>query len=108
MRRTPRFFDGTELTNREIGDLLWQVVRQIERTHAAAAAEVLGAWPEIAGPHISAYSRAERFSDGVLTVKVKSSTLLNALRHGEKERLLADLQKKLPEANIRELTFRIG
>jgi hypothetical protein len=45
------------------------------------------------------------FIDGVLKVKVKSSTLYSLLATQEKKRILSELQKQFP---IRDIALKVG
>ena len=53
-------------------------------------------------------TEAISFKDGVLTVKVKNSTLHSLLTQYDKPRILNSLKQKFPTAGIRNVHFRIG
>ena len=57
------------------------------------------------GEKMAPMTKPVSFADGVLTVKVKSSTLYSLLVAHEKPRLLGRLKEKF---SIRNLVFRVG
>lgn len=71
--------------------------------------EVLECWMKVVQPLHAPYTHAVKFEEGVLHVAVRHSTLLSILHSpSEKERLLKALRKEVPDAQIRDILFRIG
>jgi hypothetical protein len=108
MMRTPRNFDGTFPTGKAIDGLLREALVSISKQAGCQGHEVLAAWGEVLGPKFANLTKAVALQDGVLTVKVKSSTLYSLLHQHEKPRLLEKLQMLFPHAEIRDIVFRIG
>jgi len=69
---------------------------------------ILAAWPSIIGERLAPMTKTVSFVDGVLTIKVRNSSLLSLLAQHEKPRLLKELRKKFPSAAIRNIRFHIG
>jgi hypothetical protein len=69
---------------------------------------ILAAWPAIIGERLAPMTKAVAFVDGMLTIKVRNSSLLSLLAHQEHARILRELRKKFPNANIRNIRFCIG
>lgn len=107
-RQNRRFHDGTALTSHKIGDLLPQVLGKIGGAFSARPDLILAVWPEIVGPKFAKQTEAVSFVEGVLQVKVKSSTLLQLLVQYEKGRILERLRYKFPKVEIKTVIFRIG
>ncbi len=106
--RIPRNYDGTTPTGQELKKLLPDVLGKIGIHHAERPDLLLAAWSEVIGPRLAKYTEAVSFREGVLTVKVKNSTLYSLLAEHEKQRLLKSLQEKFPSVTIKNLIFRIG
>ena len=106
--RTPRNFDGTSVTGKMIDELLRDALVDIGKRAKSQGHEILASWGEILGAKFADLTKADAFRDGVLTVKVKSSTLYSLLCQHEKPRLLARLREMFPRAAIRDIVFRIG
>lgn len=107
-RRTPKNYDGTGVTTRRIGEVLPAVLAQIGGSFKDRPDLILASWPEVIGAKLAPMTTAESFKDGVLTVKVKNSTLHSLLNQYEKGKLLASLRQKFPRVNIINVIFRIG
>ncbi len=108
MRRTPKNYDGINLTGREMRDLLPDVLAKIGSQVKQRPDLVLLAWPEIVGAKLSPMTQAVSFIDGVLTVKVKNSSLYSLLSQHERPKLLQTLQNRFPSIAIRNILFRMG
>lgn len=105
MSRTPRHFDGTAKTGKNLSDLLPEIAKKIGAKAGCGSEEVLLFWPQVIGETMAPFTEAVSFIDGVLIVKVKSSTLYSLLCQHERPRLLKRLQEKFP---VRSLVFRAG
>ena len=81
----------------------------LEQTLQQKPREVVLLWPEVVAPAYLKMTRAVKFEDGILHVKVSNSALLSLLHElSERKRLVEALQKKIPEVEIRDISFRIG
>jgi hypothetical protein len=107
-RRTPRNFDGTKNTGHSIGPLLSDILLQMEQRVKGNVEEIATGWKSVIGEALAPMTDVASFEKGILTVKVKSSTLYSLLCQHEKNRLLSELQKKYSKEKIRDLKFRIG
>jgi hypothetical protein len=106
--RTPKDYDGSKLTSRQIKEILPHILGEIGKSYHERGDMVIAAWPEIIGPKFASSAKAVSFIDGQLTVVVKNSTLFSLLAMHEKHRLLKSLKDKLPSTTINNIFFRIG
>ena len=102
--RTPRNYRGTESPVKKMADLLPDLLNELGRKTGDRSEEVFRFWFQLMGDK-GPLTNPVSFIDGVLTVKVKSSTLYSLLCQHERPRLLAQLQEKF---SIRNLVFRVG
>lgn len=107
-QRTPKNYDGTKRTAKSLHEVLPGVLHQVQRTYQDRPDLVLASWPDIIGVELSAMAQAVGFVDGVLTVKVKNSTLYSLLNQHEKPRILKKLKQRFPSIEIKTVMFRIG
>lgn len=106
--RIPKHYDGTEVTTRRIGQLLPAFLAKIGNDYNQRADLILAMWPTIIGPELAKMAQAVSFTDGILHVKVKNSTLYSLFNQNEKTRLLRLLREKFPQVEIKSIYFRIG
>lgn len=107
-RRTPKDYDGPGLTTHRMSELLPTVLADISEVYKERPDLILAAWPEVIGQRLANMTQAIAFSDGVLTVKVKNSTLHSLLSQNDKPRILNSLRQKFPRITIKNIMFRIG
>jgi hypothetical protein len=104
-----RFHDGSKTTSRQLKDLARRYLDHLEQSLRKKPGEVVALWPEIVAPSYLAMTQAIKFEDGILHVKVSNSALLSLLHElSERKRLVEALQKKIPEVEIKDISFRIG
>ncbi|MCB1114440.1 MAG: DUF721 domain-containing protein [Chlamydiia bacterium] len=108
MRRTPKNYDGNQVTSKKVGDLLAGVLGTVSEKYQDKPDLILATWPSIVGEKLAPMAKAVRFDEGILYVKVKNSTLYSLLEQSEKRRLMATLKKKFPKVEIRGIQFRMG
>jgi hypothetical protein len=108
VRRKPRNYDGTGITTHRMSDLLTSVLANISETYEMRPDLILSAWPSIVGPKLAPMTQAVAFTDGVLYVKVKNSTLHSLLSQHDKPKILQTLRQKFPRVAIQNIVFRIG
>lgn len=106
--RTPYNYDGTRTTSRPVGELLASELSKLGEVYEGRHDLLLAAWPEIIGPQLSMMTQAVSFVGGILTVKVRNSTLHSLLSRHDKSKILTAIKHKFPKANIRNIVFRIG
>ena len=90
-----------------IGDILAELMARrgyAQQQHAAALDE---AWNEAAGALAAEYTRVGSLRRGTLEVVVANSTLVQELVF-QKPKVLASLGRLLPDANIKNIRFRVG
>ena len=103
--RTPRNYFGTQNPAKQMSDLLPEIIVDLGRKIKDPREEIYQFWRDLMGEKMAPLTQPVSFVDGVLTVKVKSSTLYSLLAGPEKARLLRALQEKF---SIRNLVFRVG
>lgn len=107
-RRTPRFYNGIGVTTRHLNQLMPQVLEKISDKFSDRPDLILAAWPDLIGVRLSPMTQAVSFEEGVLTVKVKNSTLYSLLCQHERPKLVQALREKFPKVLIKTILFRIG
>lgn len=108
IRRTPRGYDGPGVTTHRFADVLSSVLATIGDTYHERPDLVIASWPEIIGPKLAPMTQVVSFHEGVLTIKVKNSTLYSLLNQHDRPRILNNLRQKFPRVRITNLVFRIG
>ena len=96
------------LTNKHLKDLLPSVLREIDSRRNERPDLILEGWGRVIDEKWRSMTQAISFEKGVLMVKVKNAALYSVLVQQEKEKLLRKLQEKFPEAEIKNIIFRIG
>lgn len=107
-RRTPKYYDGADVTTHRLADVMPRILDEIVQVFADRPDLILAAWPDVIGPHLAPMTEATSFDRGVLTVKVKNSTLYSLLNQHDKPKLLERLRSKFPKVEIKTILFRIG
>lgn len=106
--RTPKNYEGTQTTSRHVSGLLFAALSKLRENCQERPDLLLASWPEIIGPKHASMTEAVSFCEGVLTVKVKNSTLHSLLSRHDKYRILTAIQQKFPKVNIQNIVFRIA
>jgi predicted nucleic acid-binding Zn ribbon protein len=91
---------------KNLKEMLPAILRSIEHRHAQNPTAVLAYWTQLIGPELSKMTQAISLNKGVLTVKVKNSTLYSLLCQSEKPKLLKKIQKKFSQETVKDLLFR--
>ncbi len=108
MKRTPRNYRGAETTTHRLSDLLPQILNKMGSNFKDRPDIILATWPDIIGPRLEKMTEAVSFIEGILTVKVKNSTLYALLDQQDKPKLLKELRLRFPNVMIKSILFRIG
>jgi len=95
-------------TPRLISEILPGMLEAIDKKKARKPHAILAYWKEAIGSELFPMTKAVSFQEGILTVKVKSSTLYSLLCQYEKKKLLKKMQKKFSQEVIREIVFKLG
>lgn len=106
--RRSRYYDGTQVTTQQLSTLLSKAIDGLRAAQGQKPELVMGAWPEVIGPTLAAMTQPLSFSDGVLVVKVRNSTLHSLLSRHDKPRILKQLRQKFSQITIRNIIFRMG
>jgi hypothetical protein len=92
---------------KKIGDVVAQLIAQRGYGRIEANEELAAAWASAAGESLAAASRVGRLRRGQLEVWVANSTAMQEFGF-QKQRILAELTRTMPTANIRGLRFHVG
>ncbi len=95
-------------TPRLISEILPGMLEAIEKKKDRKPLAILAYWKEAIGAELFPMTKAVSFKEGVLIVKVKSSTLYSLLCQYEKKKLLKKMQKKFSQEVVREIIFKLG
>lgn len=108
LKRTPRNYDRVDPTNKEISNLLQEWMAKASHSFQDRPDLILLSWPEIIGEKLAPMTTALSFVEGILTIRVRNSSLYSLLVQHERNRLLGVLQQKFPSVKIRNIVFRLG
>jgi predicted nucleic acid-binding Zn ribbon protein len=92
---------------KKIADVIAQLITQRGYGRIQANEELADVWAAAAGEPLATYSRPGKIRRGTLEITVTNSTIMQEFTF-QKERILANLGRKLPDAKIRDLRFRVG
>jgi hypothetical protein len=92
---------------KKIADVVAQLITQRGYGRVGADEQLVAAWQKAAGDALAKMSRAGKLRRGQLEVWVANSTAMQEFGF-EKARILAALQRELPDAKIRDLRFKVG
>lgn len=94
-------------TPQPIGDVLQNVVEQLNQAKKKDIFKIVSAWPALVGRQLSRHSRPASLRKGTLQVFVDESAWLYQINF-QKEKLLKSLQKKIGPDKVQKIQFRIG
>ena len=103
--REKRRYHGRRPKN--IRDVIAQLITLRGYGRFQADADLSAAWQAAAGESLARFSRAGKISRGRLEVTVTNSTTMQELSF-QKQQILAELGRQLPNAKIRDVRFRVG
>ena len=92
---------------KKISDVLAQLITQKGYGRVEANASLEAAWRTAAGDALARFSRPGQLHRGRLEVFVTNSTSIQEFTF-QKQRILADLGRLVPDMPIRDLRFRVG
>jgi predicted nucleic acid-binding Zn ribbon protein len=92
---------------KKISDVVAQLLTKRGYGRVAANETLAEAWATAAGSRLAAASRPGKVSRGTLEVTVTNSTTMQEFTF-QKQQILAELGRTLPDAKIRNLRFRVG
>ena len=92
---------------KKIADVVAQLIAKRGYGRLEADDQLASAWSAAAGSALAAVSRAGKMRRGTLEVWVANSIAMQEFGF-EKDRILDELARTLPDAKIRGLKFRVG
>jgi hypothetical protein len=95
-------------TNWRIQELLPRMLGEMSAQQKERPDLILAAWPQVVGERLAPLTQAVQFKEGILLVKVRSSTLYSVLTQQEKGRLVTALRAAFPRVEIKTIQFRMG
>ena len=90
-----------------VAEVIAQLVQRRGYATVRAAGQWNDAWRAAAGEPFAAVTEVGQLRRGVLEVTVANSLVMQELTF-EKERILEHLQTAHPDANVKQLRFRVG
>lgn len=91
---------------KKIANVVAQLIHKRGYGRLSANEQLAEAWSVAAG-ELARFSRPGKLSRGALEITVTNSTIMQEFTF-QKERILAELTHKLPDAKVRNLRFRVG
>ena len=107
-RRTPKNYQGIAPTSHHLQDILPAVLGKIGEAYKERPDLIMAAWSQLIGPQLAGMTEPVSFSEGVLIVRVKNSSLYALLRQYERPKLLKKLRERFPKTLIKNIYFRAG
>ncbi len=103
-----RPFRTNQNTIKPIKEFLPKILTDIDSKYARNPKRIIDSWPEMIGPKVARMTQVVSYDEGVLKVKVNSSTLYSILRGVEKKNILMKMQNAFSIRAIRDIIFVIG
>lgn len=97
----------TKAQPENIGNIVDNVLSGIEKKGPGKKEKILNIWQKAAGEKAAAHSRPVNIKRKILTIEVDSSTWFYFLNM-KKNRLLADINKKMGKDKVKDLRLRMG
>jgi hypothetical protein len=92
---------------KKIADVIAQLLTKRGYGRIQTNADLGSAWAAAAGETLAACSRPGKLRRGTLEITVTNSTMMQEFTF-QKQHILAELGRTLPDAKIRDLRFRVG
>ncbi len=92
---------------KKIADVIAQLINKRGYGRIQANEDLADVWAAAAGEPLATFSRAGKIRRGTLEITVTNSTIMQEFTF-QKQRILAELGRQLPDAKIRDLRFRVG
>lgn len=90
-----------------LGGLIDYVINSLGLGDRYHGWQIVKNWPDMVGPDIARHSRAERFSEGVLTVIVEKDVWRQELEM-QRERLMERIRSRPGGAAVKKIVFKAG
>jgi predicted nucleic acid-binding Zn ribbon protein len=91
-----------------VGSILARVMHDVRPARRRRRDRVAEAWTRVAGVELAQETRPATLRQGVLTVEVRSASLLHELRSFRRDELLERLLAAEPSGRVIGLRFRLG
>lgn len=102
-------YEGPKKTTKHVKELLSRYLYRLEKKMAEEPHTVIEAWGKVVDPSFRGMTRAERFDEGILYVRVKNSVVMSMLCGPvQKKQLLAKMQQVSSQSGIKDILFSIG
>lgn len=98
----------TQLTTKNLTDVLRSVLKDISCSYNNYLETFIKEWPKIIGEDYAFMTQVVGYKQGVLTIKVKNSSLYSLLYHHKKQDILKQIQKNYPKWCVKNIIFRIS
>ena len=92
---------------KKIADVIAQLINKRGYGRVAANEQLAEVWAAAAGEPLASHSRPGNLRRGTLEITVTNSTIMQEFTF-QKQHILAELGRKLHDAKIRDLRFRVG
>jgi predicted nucleic acid-binding Zn ribbon protein len=92
---------------KKIADVIAQLITRRGYGRIEANEQLSDVWAMAAGEPLASYSRPGKLRRSTLEITVTNSTIMQEFTF-QKQRILAELGRKMPDAKIRDLRFRVG
>ena len=90
-----------------IDEILGEVLKNLPRTKEPGEEGILAVWPDIVGKEVARRARPGAFRDGILFVKVTSSTWVQELEF-MKDEFIERINETMGEDLVDEIRFEVG
>lgn len=89
-------------------EILPGILRGLRRSGTGPIVKIRDLWPEIVGTAVAARCRVASLEGGVLAVVVGSAAVKHDLTTFRSEEILREVRRRVPEAAIRQIRYRVG
>jgi hypothetical protein len=108
-QRTPLHYDGNRVTSHMLSEVAAAWLKRLGEKVRMNPQALCDAWSSVVGSPIADMTKAQRYDEGVLHVRVRNSTLLSLLcRPQDKKKLIDLLKAAVPGVRLVDLSFRLG
>ena len=101
-------FGSSKITNKFLRDLLGKVIKDVPCQDNAETPDVATVWKLLVGEKIAALTEVKSFYQGILVIKVSSSSLNHLLSTTEKPKILLKLKTQYSYLKVKALVFKTG
>ena len=99
-------FSHTRITSKFLKDLLKDVQNGLEKDDKHQEVNIHEIWAKIIGEKLSGLTQVKSLNNGILVIKVNSSSLNQLLSTTEKPKILLKLKTQYPFLRIKNVVFK--